>query len=282
MTSDERVSPVTSEPSQSTESVGEILRTDGRTHEDNHSPIDISLTSVPRTRILPGQQFGWDWRRYAPANSEPHDMLNNIDAWLCDYDASLDRLPIIRTGTREPICWHLRSMVKQRDHYKCRWCGADHRYLHIDHITPWSAGGEHDSRNLQVLCAVHNEFKSNYPEVRTSAPGVVLECVRCREPGGPTSGDSVWCFSCREFSNDRKPWVDLAQRFLLGHCEEILPPENWTKDVASYERRQLIWSWQEWYPAARDEYEAELRLALRNLILEHRAQTRGLPPAGTA
>lgn len=281
MTSDERVSGPISGESQSTDSVGEILRTDGRTHEEVSYPPLTSESSVTRAHVRLDRQLGTDWRRFAPASREPTSMQDNLDAWICDYDASLERLPVIRTGTREPICWHVRSMIKQRDGYRCRWCGTEHRELHIDHIKPWSAGGTHDSRNLQVLCDRCNETKSNRADLRLNAPAVVVECVRCREPGGPTTGDPVWCFTCRGPSQDRTPWADLAQRYLANHCEEILRPKQWNRDVAMYERLQLVWSWQEWAPNARNEYEAELRTNLRDLILEHRAQTRGLPAGDT-
>ena len=58
--------------------------------------------------------------------------------------------------------WH----VLQRDHFTCRACGASPAItpsveLHVDHIVPWSKGGETVLENLQTLCSVCNLGKSN-------------------------------------------------------------------------------------------------------------------------
>lgn len=58
--------------------------------------------------------------------------------------------------------WH----VLQRDRFTCCACGASPAAtlgveLHVDHITPWSKGGETVLSNLQTLCSVCNLGKSN-------------------------------------------------------------------------------------------------------------------------
>jgi hypothetical protein len=58
--------------------------------------------------------------------------------------------------------WH----VLQRDHFSCCGCGASPALtlgvdLHVDHIVPWSKGGETILDNLQTLCSVCNLGKSN-------------------------------------------------------------------------------------------------------------------------
>ena len=67
--------------------------------------------------------------------------------------------------TREPNL-RLRFMVMQRDNFKCCKCGASPAKdpsveLHIDHIVPWSKGGETVIENLQTLCSKCNLGKSN-------------------------------------------------------------------------------------------------------------------------
>jgi HNH endonuclease len=47
------------------------------------------------------------------------------------------------------------------DRGRCVFCGARTR-LHVDHITPWAAGGLTTMYNLAVLCRVHNKVKSNF------------------------------------------------------------------------------------------------------------------------
>lgn len=52
--------------------------------------------------------------------------------------------------SREPISKKLRKAVYERDHYRCVECGAtDH--LSLDHIIPWSLGGEDTMENLQTM-----------------------------------------------------------------------------------------------------------------------------------
>ena len=69
-----------------------------------------------------------------------------------------------QTG-RDPslrLRWH----VLQRDRFTCCACGASPANdpsveLHVDHVTPWSKGGESVLENLQTLCAKCNLGKSN-------------------------------------------------------------------------------------------------------------------------
>lgn len=69
-----------------------------------------------------------------------------------------------RTGRH--VSWRLRFLVMRRDGFKCRQCGrspatATQTTLVIDHIVPWSKGGETIFANLQTLCEVCNGGKSD-------------------------------------------------------------------------------------------------------------------------
>jgi 5-methylcytosine-specific restriction endonuclease McrA len=60
----------------------------------------------------------------------------------------------------------LRFRVMKRDKFSCRACGASPALksgisLHVDHIKPWSRGGETTEENLQTLCEACNLGKSN-------------------------------------------------------------------------------------------------------------------------
>lgn len=60
----------------------------------------------------------------------------------------------------------LRWRVLQRDNFKCVACGASPAItlgveLHVDHIHPWSEGGETVLENLQTLCSICNLGKAN-------------------------------------------------------------------------------------------------------------------------
>ena len=59
-----------------------------------------------------------------------------------------------------------RFIVMKRDGFKCVLCGVSPALksgceLHVDHIIPWSKGGETTIENLQTLCSNCNYGKSN-------------------------------------------------------------------------------------------------------------------------
>lgn len=73
---------------------------------------------------------------------------------------------LIKHKTQREPNLRLRFEVLQRDHFKCCICGASPAKdpsveLHIDHIIPWSKGGETVLENLQTLCSKCNLGKSD-------------------------------------------------------------------------------------------------------------------------
>jgi len=69
-------------------------------------------------------------------------------------------------STKREINLRLRFKVLSRDNFKCCLCGASPAKdstveLHVDHIIPWSKGGETVIDNLQTLCSKCNLGKSN-------------------------------------------------------------------------------------------------------------------------
>jgi len=78
-----------------------------------------------------------------------------------------------RKTQRDPS-WRLRFLVNRRDRFTCCACGrspATHpgTVLHVDHIVPWSKGGETVLENLQTLCDRCNIGKSDLPMHRVDA-----------------------------------------------------------------------------------------------------------------
>lgn len=72
----------------------------------------------------------------------------------------------LQPGTARDPSLRLRFKVLQRDRFCCRHCGASPAKqlgveLHVDHIVPWSKGGETVLENLQTLCVQCNLGKSN-------------------------------------------------------------------------------------------------------------------------
>lgn len=74
----------------------------------------------------------------------------------------------VASGRRAPRTpdLRLRFRVLMRDRFTCRACGNSPAIspsvrLEVDHIVPWSRGGETVEDNLQTLCQRCNEGKSN-------------------------------------------------------------------------------------------------------------------------
>ena len=77
---------------------------------------------------------------------------------------TLGRTPSQQRRTPRNINWRLRALVLMRDGARCQLCGVEARngaILHVDHVVPWSKGGETVLDNLQVLCHVCNIGKSD-------------------------------------------------------------------------------------------------------------------------
>lgn len=68
--------------------------------------------------------------------------------------------------TNRKINWRLRASILLRDNCICTMCGASPAkdpdiVLHVDHIIPYSKGGETVEENLRTLCSVCNIGRSN-------------------------------------------------------------------------------------------------------------------------
>jgi hypothetical protein len=79
---------------------------------------------------------------------------------------SLKIEPTTRHKTSRTVTSRLRFLVMRRDDFKCKLCGASPAIkpgtnLEVDHIKPWSKGGETVIENLQTLCETCNIGKNN-------------------------------------------------------------------------------------------------------------------------
>lgn len=68
--------------------------------------------------------------------------------------------------TSRTINLRLRFRVMKKDGFKCKICGKapandPNIVLEVDHVKPWSDGGETIEENLQTLCFSCNQGKSN-------------------------------------------------------------------------------------------------------------------------
>ncbi len=93
------------------------------------------------------------------------DLKNESDAVNCGQSKKQKNV-IIKHKTSREVNTTLRYKVLKRDNFKCCVCGASpakdsHIELHIDHIIPWSKGGETTIDNLQTLCSKCNLGKKD-------------------------------------------------------------------------------------------------------------------------
>jgi hypothetical protein len=118
------------------------------------------------------QRFG-SWRKALEAfvdyvDNGPEEAAVNLTIPLPPNDAppSTRARFTARHKTSRAISWRLRFVVMRRDDFKCRACGRTPALqpglvLHVDHIHPWSKGGETRMDNLQTLCEQCNIGKND-------------------------------------------------------------------------------------------------------------------------
>lgn len=123
-----------------------------RRRELSSSPSTISQTPYNR-------RFG-SWTAALEAFVD-YANGGGVESSAVQPDAESNR----HTTGRDPslrLRWH----VLQRDRFTCCACGASPALrlgveLHVDHMVPWSKGGETVLDNLQTLCSICNLGKSN-------------------------------------------------------------------------------------------------------------------------
>lgn len=99
-----------------------------------------------------------------PRNCSIQEIKSTSPRMVSKPDNTFETINHHRTSRN--INTRLRFKVLQRDHFKCCTCGASPAKdpsveLHVDHIIPWSKGGETEMGNLQTLCSKCNLGKNN-------------------------------------------------------------------------------------------------------------------------
>lgn len=172
------------------------MNTDGRTDEryEESPSVANQLQAVTHGRVTED-----------PARLS--DLLDPAALW------PTERHPVIRSGERDPIPSHVRAAVWFRDHGKCELCGfktPSDKPWHLDHITPWSAGGSDDTTNLRVLCEQHNKDRGN----------------RVDATERPRRAATWWCVNC--YANDDWPWqYDSGYPTCRVHGVDVTHPSVW-------------------------------------------------------
>lgn len=95
------------------------------------------------------------------------NFVTSVNAQDDDHRKEIqNKLDIKPRKTSRNINWRLRFKVMKRDNFRCQSCGRSPATdltttLEVDHIIPWSRGGETTLDNLQTLCAKCNNGKNN-------------------------------------------------------------------------------------------------------------------------
>lgn len=104
-------------------------------------------------------------RRFGSWTSALHAFIEYANDQGTEAPPKVESSSPKRQTGRDPSL-RLRWRVLQRDHFSCCACGASPAIttgvdLHVDHVFPWSKGGETTLENLQTLCSNCNLGKSN-------------------------------------------------------------------------------------------------------------------------
>ena len=145
--------------------------------------VNISDERLFENILVLWQHFGRQPRRSAlakvpsllsqsPYNRRFGSWTAALEAFTIYANAAGSAAPVVHENVegrrftgRDPSI-RLRWKVLQRDRFTCRGCGASPALkagiqLHVDHIFPWSKGGETVFENLQTLCSVCSLGKSS-------------------------------------------------------------------------------------------------------------------------
>ncbi len=148
---------------------------------ENIKSLWVSLGRQPRcTEIRPptsrfsattySRRFG-SWSKglgafVAWVNSDsPTPLQHESEAEPCAADSSI-QASIVKRRTRREISGRQRFRILVRSGFRCVSCGASPLKhagveLHVDHIVPWSKGGETIDENLETKCKQCNLGKGN-------------------------------------------------------------------------------------------------------------------------
>lgn len=104
-------------------------------------------------------------RRFGSYTAALEAFVEYANAGDTEAPAALEK-GASKTKTGRNPSLRLRWHILQRDRFTCCACGASPALspgveLHVDHIIPWSKGGETIFGNLQTLCSLCNQGKSN-------------------------------------------------------------------------------------------------------------------------
>jgi len=121
-------------------------------------PLSVYSTTPYRNRFGGWQKALKAFVDYINQDNEEENVSNSIE--------ENKEIKIIKKRTKRDISDRLRFKILLRDGFTCRKCGSSPLKspgieLHVDHIIPWSKGGETEPNNLETKCKKCNLGKGN-------------------------------------------------------------------------------------------------------------------------
>jgi hypothetical protein len=118
------------------------------------------------TKPLSKYSKGTYENRFGTWNKALSAFINFIQDNGLTTDENTGSHTIFKKTTPRQVNWRLRAKILIRDNCICKMCGTSPAknadvVLHVDHIIPYSKGGETLEENLQTLCMTCNIGKSN-------------------------------------------------------------------------------------------------------------------------
>ena len=126
------------------------------------------LKKYPSTRAYKNCFGTWaKAKKAAGCKSTPKGSAN--PKWAASFSYESQRRP--QNPKVSKLNKRLRFKILERDNFTCQYCGAtpqDGAKLAIDHITPFSRGGETIETNLITSCSKCNigKFDTEYPDIK--------------------------------------------------------------------------------------------------------------------
>jgi 5-methylcytosine-specific restriction endonuclease McrA len=113
-------------------------------------------------RHLAEKNWGADVEADLRAAHELAVLLSKGNAVVTSREAALAYRALSISSNSRTAAPSLRAHVLERDHFRCRRCGAigGEAQLVVDHVVPFSAGGLTELKNLQTLCRECNAGKA--------------------------------------------------------------------------------------------------------------------------
>ncbi|HHT9113569.1 MAG: HNH endonuclease [Planctomycetes bacterium] len=130
----------------------EYVNKEEKTTIEGENSINIEVNKLPLTPIIeyPKKELVSEFLDKTPSDKSPKSSQRSIN----------------KHQTKREVNDRLRFRVMKRDNFKCQYCGRSPAtnskiILHVDHIIPWSKGGETTFENLRTLCSNCNIGKGN-------------------------------------------------------------------------------------------------------------------------